>query len=115
MGPLLIEEGKLDEALEKLELAAPRRVRQPFEKTTRRNLQLAHFRRGYDRLRLRRDSVADLEAAVRDPNVLTPDELAVFNFALGLAYLDSGAVGRAQTMFSSWWRGRGNRAGPWPS
>jgi tetratricopeptide (TPR) repeat protein len=98
-GPLLIEEGKLDEALDKLELAAAQAVRQPFEKTTKRNLQLAHFRRGYDRLRLRRDSVGDLEAAVRDPSVLTPDELAVFNFALGLAYLDSGAVGRAQTMF----------------
>jgi tetratricopeptide (TPR) repeat protein len=99
LGPLLIEDGKVDEAVDKLELAASQAARQPFEKATRRNLQLAHFKRGYDRLRARRDAVADLEAAVRDPSLLTPDELAVYNFALGLAYLDSGAVGRATSVF----------------
>ena len=100
--PLLVKAGKVDEAVDRLEQAAQNSRGQPFERATKRNLALATFRRGYDRLRARRsiEAVTDLENAVKDPTVLGAAELDVFNFALGLAYLDAGQGNRATGLFT---------------
>jgi tetratricopeptide (TPR) repeat protein len=100
--PLLVKAGKLDEAVDRLEQAIQVARGQPFEHATKRNLALASFRRGYERLRARRgaEAVADLEAATRDPSVLAGNEPDVFGFALGLAYLDTGQVARATALFN---------------
>ncbi|HKA91719.1 MAG TPA: tetratricopeptide repeat protein [Haliangiales bacterium] len=99
--PLLIQQGKLDDAVERLEAAAAVAAGQPFDKAARRNLAVAYFRRGYERLRGKRqgDPVPDLEGAMRDTSVLTGSEPDVFGFALGLAYLDTGQTARASQVF----------------
>jgi tetratricopeptide (TPR) repeat protein len=101
--PLLVKAGKVDEAVDRLVEAAQSARGQPFERATRRNLALATFRRGYDRLRARKtgEAITDLEAAVKEPALLQPGELEVFNFALGLAYLDGGQAGRATSLFGA--------------
>jgi tetratricopeptide (TPR) repeat protein len=100
--PLLIKSGKLDEGLERLEQASGYARGQPFERATKRNLALATFRRGYDRLRARRgDALGDLENAMKEPALLTAAEADVFGFALGLAYLDAGQVQKAAAQFSA--------------
>jgi tetratricopeptide (TPR) repeat protein len=100
--PLLIKGGKLDDAIDKLEQATQYARAQPFERATKRNLALAYFRRGYDKLRSRRggEAVNDLEGALKDPSVLAPGEKDVYGFALGLAYLDAGQAARATALFT---------------
>ncbi len=100
--PLLIKAGKVDEAVDRLEQAGQYARGQPFEKAARRNLALATFRRGYERLRARRaaEAVTDLENALKDTSVLQPGEVDLMNFALGLAYLDSGQANRATGLFA---------------
>jgi tetratricopeptide (TPR) repeat protein len=102
--PLLIEQGKLDDAVDKLEIADQFSSNQPFQKATQRNLQVAYFRRGYDRWRQRKaaDAVSDLEGAVRYPANLRPGEEDAFTFALGLAYLSAGMEGKATPIFSKY-------------
>jgi tetratricopeptide (TPR) repeat protein len=101
--PLLLKGGKVDEAVDRLEQAAQSARGQDFERATKRNLALAYFRRGYDRLRARRgaDAVDDLENSVRDPGLLQGNEADTFTFALGLAYLDAGQQSRASAIFQS--------------
>lgn len=100
--PLLVKAGKVDEAVDRLEQAVQVSRGQPYERAAKRNLALATFRRGYDRLRARRsnDAVTDLENAVKDPALLNANELDVYNFALGLAYLDAGQPNRATGLFT---------------
>jgi tetratricopeptide (TPR) repeat protein len=107
--PLLVKAGKLEEAVAALEQAAAGAQGQPFEKATRRNLQLLYFRRGYERLRAHRaaEAAADLENATREPALLQGTEEDAFSFALGLAYLDSGQAARAVPIF----QGMARRAG----
>ncbi len=102
--PLLIESGKLDDAVDKLETADQFSANQPFQKATQRNLQVAYFRRGYERWRQRKaaDAVADLEGAVRYPANLKAGEEDAFTFALGLAYLSAGMEGKATPIFSKY-------------
>ncbi len=99
--PLLVDAGELDEAIAKLEQAAQASTGQPFEKATRRNLQLAYFKRGHERLRARHttEAVSDLENATRDPGLLVGTEEDAFSFELGLAYLDQGQNNKATTIF----------------
>jgi tetratricopeptide (TPR) repeat protein len=105
--PLLVNAGKLDDAVERLEQAVAAARNQPFERAARRNLALATGRRGYERLRARRgaDAVQDLETATREPGVLVGTELDAFTFALGLAYLESGQQNRASSIFQALGRG----------
>jgi len=110
--PLLVKAGKLDDAVERLEQAVQGSRGQPFERAARRNLALASARRGHERLKQRRgaDAVEDLEAATREPSLLVGTELDAFNFALGLAYLESGQANRAAALFQS----AGNKKGSLP-
>jgi tetratricopeptide (TPR) repeat protein len=102
--PLILKSGKagaVDDAVDKLEQAAQYARGQPFERATKRNLVVAYFRRGYERLRSRRgsDAIEDLEAATKDASLLTGNEPEVFGFALGLAYLDGGQTSKAAAIF----------------
>lgn len=99
--PILIKGGKLEEAVEKLEIAAQYASGQAFEPAAARNLQLAYFRRGVERLRAgkRNEALEDLDAAYKNPSLLDEKEKAVFHFALGLAYLAAGQEGKALPIF----------------
>lgn len=101
--PLLLDAGKLDDAVDKLEQAAQYGVNQPFVQAARRNLQVAYFHRGYSRLKTRQaaGAVADLEGATREPALLKGSEEDVFTFALGLAYLANNQEARAAQVLAS--------------
>jgi tetratricopeptide (TPR) repeat protein len=109
-GPLLLSAGKSQDAVEKLELAAQYASNQAFEKGTKRNLQVAYFRRGYERLKAKKyaEAVADLEGATREPALLRGQEEAVFSFALGLSYLGNGQAAKAVTLFQALAQGSGS-------
>lgn len=99
--PLLLEAGKVEDAVEKLEQAAAVSAGQPYDRATRRNLQVAYYVRGYKRLRARQaaEAVADLERATREPALLKGDEEAIFTFALGLAYLSANQEEKGGAIF----------------
>lgn len=99
--PLLIQAGKVDDAVEKLEMAVQYASGQPFEKATKRNYQVAVFRRGYERWRQgkREAALEDIEAATKEPALLTTAEQDAFMFGLGLAYLSAGQESKALPIF----------------
>lgn len=102
--PLLLDDKKVDDAGDKIELAAQYAVNQPFEAATKRNFAVIMFRRGYDRWKARKgaEAVADLEAATKEPKLLQGNEEDVFDFALGVAYLSTGQEGKAGPIFSKY-------------
>lgn len=90
--PLLMamESPNLDDIVTKLERANTAGVRANPElaKVVKRNLALALFRRGMERLRAKNgDGVSDLRRAQEDPSILTAKEPQLFAFAYGLALL----------------------------
>jgi tetratricopeptide (TPR) repeat protein len=102
--PLLLAAGKTDDVVDKLELAEQYAANQPWQKATQHNLQIAYFRRGYERWRARKysDAVSDLEGATRYPANLSKAEEDAFGFALGLAYLANGDGGKALPIFQKY-------------
>ncbi len=102
--PMLIANGKTEDAVEKLEVADQFSGGLSFQKATQRNLQVAYFRRGYERWRARKanDAVSDLESAVRYPANLSKSEEDAFTFALGLAYLSNGQEAKASPIFQKY-------------
>jgi tetratricopeptide (TPR) repeat protein len=102
--PLILAAGNTENAVERLEIAEQYATNQPFAKATQRNLQVAYFRRGYERWRARKtaDALQDLEGAVRYPANLTKAEEDAFTFALGLAYLSANQDAKAVPIFQKY-------------
>lgn len=101
--PLLIERN-LEEGVTKLELAERYSSGKSWMKAAQRNLQVAYFRRGYERWKARRsaEALSDLEGAVRYPANLEKEEEDVYTFALGLAYLSAGQEAKALPIFQKY-------------
>ncbi|HUQ00893.1 MAG TPA: tetratricopeptide repeat protein [Kofleriaceae bacterium] len=91
-GPLLVNT-KLDEAVEKLDIAVRFSASEPkINKAAKRNLAVALFRRGWRNMKSGKDAdaLADLERASREPGLLKGNEPLAFEFSYALALLEAG-------------------------
>jgi tetratricopeptide (TPR) repeat protein len=95
--PLLLAAHRGAEALEKLKLALRHAKGLAFAPAAARNLQLALFARGHQRLLARQFGAAldDLEQAMATTELLSPKERELYSFMLALAYLGNGQASRA--------------------
>lgn len=99
--PLLLNT-KLDEAVEKLDIAVRFSSSEPkINKAAKRNLAVALFRRGWRNIKAGKDAdaVADLERASRDPSLLKGTETLAFEFSYALALLERGQTDEAGKTF----------------
>lgn len=101
--PLLLDT-KLDEAVEKLDIAVRFAAQTPEVATAaKRNLAVALFRRGWRNIKAGKDTdaVNDLERATREPALLKGTEPAAFEFSYALALLEKGDNNEAGKIFKS--------------
>jgi hypothetical protein len=101
--PLLLD-SKLDEAVEKLDIAVRFAAQVPeVANAAKRNLAIALFRRGWRNIKSGKDTdaVADLERATREPALLKGTEPSAFEFSYALALLEKGDNGEAGKIFKS--------------
>ena len=105
----------LDRGVDMLEQAVQYSAGQPFARAAKRNLQVAYFQRGYDRLKNGNEqaAISDMEGATREPALLVGAEEDVFSFALGLAYLGAGQGQKARTTFLAVQRKSGKGQEDW--
>lgn len=99
--PLLMKD-KLDEAVEKLDIAVRFSATEPkINKAAKRNLAVALFRRGWRNIKAGKDAdaVADLERASREPSLLKGTETLAFEFSYALALLEAGKTDEAGKTF----------------
>ncbi|MBI4509488.1 MAG: tetratricopeptide repeat protein [Deltaproteobacteria bacterium] len=102
-GPLVLAEGRTDEAIEMLKQSIQDLVASPLARAASRNLQLAFFRQGLGRLKARQPAQAatSFENALREPEHLKGEERSIVSFALGLALLQNGQAARALSIFQA--------------
>jgi lipopolysaccharide biosynthesis regulator YciM len=101
--PLLLD-SKLDEAVEKLDIAVRFAAQTPEVVTAaKRNLAVALFRRGWRNIKAGKDAdaVADLERATREPALLKGTEPSAFEFSYALALLEKGDNAEAGKIFKA--------------
>jgi tetratricopeptide (TPR) repeat protein len=108
--PLLLDEGRADEAVTRLENAVRTATQQKsLEKPAKRNLAVALFRRGWKNMKDRPEqSAADFERAGREPALLKGVEPLAFEFSYALALLEKGDANEAARVFKGL-AGKGNQ------
>jgi hypothetical protein len=100
----LLAEGKVDDAVEKLDIAVRFAAQVPeVANAAKRNLAIALFRRGWRNIKAGKDTdaVSDLERATREPALLKGTEPSAFEFSYALALLERGDNAEAGKIFKS--------------
>jgi tetratricopeptide (TPR) repeat protein len=100
---LHLEQGKLDDAVRRLEVAEAETREAKVTPIIRRNLAVAYLKRGMDHLKKRTadKGLADLQKAVDRKETLKKEERAQFYCALAFAYLSSGQAGNSSREFAN--------------
>jgi len=108
--PLLLADGKVDEAVNRLENAVRTATQEKrLEKPAKRNLAVALYRRGWKNLKERPEAAAaDFERAGREPSLLKGVEPLAFEFSYGLALLEKGDASESARLF----KGLSNKGSP---
>lgn len=98
---LHLEQGRLDDAVRRLEVAEAETRDAKVTPIIRRNLAVAYLRRGMDHLKKRTadKGLVDLQKAVERRDTLKKDEKAQFHCALAFAYLSSGQAANSGKEF----------------
>jgi tetratricopeptide (TPR) repeat protein len=89
---LYLDQGKLDDAVKRLEVAEAETRDAKMTPIIRRNLAVAYLKRGMDHLKQRTadKGLVDLQKAIERRDTLKKEERAQFHCALAFAYLSSG-------------------------
>jgi tetratricopeptide (TPR) repeat protein len=103
LGPLYLEEGKLDQAVTVLEQAVKEAGANPIAQAAQRNLAIAYYGRGTSRMRDPKDSEGALEdilKAVQAPKgTFTAKELTSITCGEAFAALKAGKISEAEEAF----------------
>ena len=100
---LHLEQGRLDDAVKRLEVAEGETRDPKVTPIIRRNLAVAYLKRGMDHLKKRTadKGLVDLQKAIDRRDTLKKEERAQFHCALAFAYLSSGQAGNSSKEFQN--------------